>query len=125
MQPVGGPVKQDESRSRDLTPNGCTTQRYPDVIEPWQSGLRIAQSHFRSLRVNAGTLDATLAPAYRTEPGVEARLRAPAAEVATVNGGRWWSVRQTIEALFCRAAPSLSSYFHDILGEDGANELDE
>ena len=75
--------------------------------------------------MNAGTLDAALAPAYDTEPGVEARLRAPAAEVATVSGGRWWSLRQTIEAFLCRAAPSLSCHFYDILGEDGANELDE
>ncbi len=66
-----------------------------------------------------------VAAAYGTELGIEARLSVPAAEVANVDAGAWSSILQTIEALFCRASPSLSSYFYHVLGEDADNELDD
>ena len=76
--------------------------------------------------MKAGTLEApALAAGYGTELGVQASLRVPAVEVASVCAGRWWSILETIDALFCRASPALASYFYDILGEDATNELDE
>ena len=76
--------------------------------------------------MKAGTLDAAAPPAaYDTELGVEARLSMPAAEVASVGEGRWRSVLRTMEALFCRASPSVSGYFYNVLGEDIVDELDD
>ena len=62
---------------------------------------------------------------YKKALGAEERMRFPAPEVAKVGPGPRWSILQTIEALFSRAAPSLSSYFYDVLGGDAANEVDE
>ncbi len=76
--------------------------------------------------MKAGTLKApALSAGCGTELGVEARPSVPAPEVAKIGPGPWSSILQTIEALFFRAAPSLSSYFYDVLGGDAANELDD
>jgi hypothetical protein len=74
--------------------------------------------------VKAGTLDAPEL-AYGTELGAEPRRSVPAADYTHAQGRGWSSMLLTIEALFCRAYPSLSAYFCDVLGEDAANELDE
>ncbi len=74
--------------------------------------------------MKAGTLDAP-ALACGTKLGAEPRRRVPAADYTHAQGRSWWSMLLTIEALFCLAYPSLSTYFYDVLGEDAANELDD
>ena len=52
-------------------------------------------------------------------------IRAPVDDAITSPEEGSWSSLQLVDAVFCRAFPSLSTYLYALFGEDVAGEVDE